>query len=63
MDKVILKKLLKSGYVEEGVTHLTELGTPQGGIISPTLAVMALSGYVIIIIYIRLLCIILSREL
>lgn len=44
MDKIILKKFLKSGYVEEGATHLTELGTPQGGIISPTLAVMALSG-------------------
>ncbi|HHF0523304.1 MULTISPECIES: group II intron reverse transcriptase/maturase [Legionella] len=44
MDKVILRKFLKSGYVDEGATHLTELGTPQGGIISPTLAVMALSG-------------------
>ncbi|MCX7114315.1 MAG: group II intron reverse transcriptase/maturase [Gammaproteobacteria bacterium] len=44
MDKAILKKFLKSGYVEEGTTHLTKLGTPQGGIISPTLAVMALSG-------------------
>ena len=44
MDKVILKKFLKSGYVEEGTTHPTDLGTPQGGIISPTLAVMALSG-------------------
>lgn len=44
MDKVILKKFLKAGYVEEGKTHRTELGTPQGGIISPTLAVMALSG-------------------
>lgn len=44
MDKVILKKFLKAGYVEEGKTHLTEIGTPQGGIISPTLAVMALSG-------------------
>lgn len=44
MDKVILKKFLKSGYVEKGTTHPTDLGTPQGGIISPTLAVMALSG-------------------
>ncbi|KTD60483.1 reverse transcriptase [Legionella santicrucis] len=44
MDKIILKKFLTAGYVEEGTTHLTKLGTPQGGIISPTLAVMALSG-------------------
>ncbi len=30
--------------MEDGKHHATELGTPQGGIISPTLAVIALSG-------------------
>lgn len=44
MDKTILKKFLKAGYVEERTIHSPEFGTPQGGIISPTLAVMALSG-------------------
>ena len=31
-------KFLKAGYVEDGETHQTILGTPQGGIISPLLA-------------------------
>ena len=44
MDKVILKKFLKAGFIENETKHPTELGTPQGGIISPTIAVMALSG-------------------
>jgi len=44
MDKIILKKFLKAGFMENGEAHPTELGTPQGGIISPTLSVMALSG-------------------
>ena len=44
MDKIILEKFLKAGFVEDGKAYPTELGTPQGGIISPTLAVMALSG-------------------
>lgn len=44
MDKVILKKFLKAGFIEEGKTYPTDSGTPQGGIISPTLALMALSG-------------------
>jgi RNA-directed DNA polymerase len=28
---------LKAGYVDKGVFHETEAGTPQGGIISPCL--------------------------
>jgi RNA-directed DNA polymerase len=44
MNKTILKKFLKAGFMEDGKHHTTDLGTPQGGIISPTLAVMALSG-------------------
>lgn len=44
MDKRILKGWLKAGYVEDQVFRKTEEGTPQGGIISPTLANMALDG-------------------
>lgn len=44
MDKVILRKWLKSGVVCEKVLYPTEAGTPQGGIISPLLANMALDG-------------------
>ena len=44
MDKVILSKWLKSGYVLKGKLFPTEAGTPQGGIISPTLANMTLDG-------------------
>jgi RNA-directed DNA polymerase len=42
MDKTILKKWLKAGYMEAGNIYLTETGTPQGGIASPLLANMAL---------------------
>lgn len=44
IDKAILGKWLKAGYVEKGQLFPTEAGTPQGGIISPTLANMALDG-------------------
>lgn len=44
MDKQILSKFLKAGFIDKGKLHPTDLGTPQGGIISPTLALMALSG-------------------
>ena len=44
MDKQILKKFLKAGFMESGQTFHSTQGTPQGGIISPTLAIMALSG-------------------
>jgi retron-type reverse transcriptase len=33
-----------AGYVEKGVFHETQAGTPQGGVISPLLANIALHG-------------------
>lgn len=44
MDKMILQKWLKAGYVEGKTLYPTNSGTPQGGIISPCLAVATLSG-------------------
>jgi len=44
MDKVILRKWLKAGTLYRGQYETTVAGTPQGGIISPTLANMALDG-------------------
>jgi RNA-directed DNA polymerase len=44
MDKGILSKWLKAGYIEKNVLRPTEEGTPQGGICSPVLANMALDG-------------------
>ncbi len=44
MDKTSLKQWLKAGYMEGNIFHDTEAGTPQGGIISPTLANMTLDG-------------------
>ncbi len=44
MEKGILRKWLKAGYMEKNVLHPTEEGTPQGGIISPVIANMALDG-------------------
>ena len=44
MDKAMLSKWLKAGYIERNVLHLTEAGTPQGGICSPVIANLALDG-------------------
>jgi RNA-directed DNA polymerase len=44
MDRVILKKWLKAGFMESQTLWPTEAGTPQGGIVSPTLANLALDG-------------------
>lgn len=44
MDKRLLEQWLKSGYMERGAFWKTEEGTPQGGIISPVLANLALDG-------------------
>lgn len=44
MDKVVLRKFLTAGFMENGEKHPTVVGTPQGGTISTTIAVMALSG-------------------
>jgi len=44
MDKVMLQKWLKSGFVFNSELFPTVEGTPQGGIISPTLANITLDG-------------------
>jgi RNA-directed DNA polymerase len=44
MDRAILQKWLKAGYLDKHVLHETTDGTPQGGIISPALANYALDG-------------------
>lgn len=44
MDKIILKKWLKAGYMENRRLSPTEEGTPQGGICSPVIANMTLDG-------------------
>ena len=44
LNKTILQKWLKSGCLENKVLYDTISGTPQGGIISPVLANLALDG-------------------
>lgn len=44
LDKVVLRKWLKAGFMDKHSLYPTETGTPQGGIISPTLANLALDG-------------------
>jgi RNA-directed DNA polymerase len=44
MDKTILRKWLKAGFIDKHVLHPTEEGTPQGGICSPVLANLTLDG-------------------
>jgi RNA-directed DNA polymerase len=44
MEKAILRKWLKAGFMEKGILHPTEEGVPQGGICSPVIANMALDG-------------------
>jgi RNA-directed DNA polymerase len=43
-DKKILRSWLNAGYVDKGKLYPTKAGTPQGSIISPVLANMALDG-------------------
>ncbi len=44
MDTRILRKWLKAGVIYNGMLEATQTGTPQGGIISPTLANIVLNG-------------------
>jgi RNA-directed DNA polymerase len=44
MDREMLRKWLKAGYLEKHALFATTEGTPQGGIISPVLANRALDG-------------------
>lgn len=40
----LVKQWLKAGFVDEGIYHDTDTGTPQGGVISPLLLNIALHG-------------------
>lgn len=44
MDRQLLKKWLKVGYIESNKYYSSQAGSPQGGNISPVLANMALDG-------------------
>src|SRR6267154_87326 len=44
IEKSILRKWLKAGFIEKHVLHPTEEGTPQGGICSPVIANLTLDG-------------------
>ena len=44
MDKAMLQKWLKAGVIDAGQLQRTDDGTPQGGIISPTIANITLNG-------------------
>jgi RNA-directed DNA polymerase len=44
MEKTILQKWLKAGFMEKSVLHATEAGVPQGAICSPVLANLTLDG-------------------
>ena len=44
MDKELLRKWLKAGFLEKHVLFATTEGTPQGGIVSPALANWTLDG-------------------
>jgi RNA-directed DNA polymerase len=44
MEKAMLRQWLQAGYVAEDQWYPTAMGTPQGGIISPALANLALDG-------------------
>ena len=44
LGRELIKQWLKAGYVENEIFHATEYGVPQGGVISPLLANIALNG-------------------
>ena len=44
VETAVLRKWLKAGFMDRSVLYPTEDGTPQGGVISPVLANLALDG-------------------
>ncbi|HEY9864237.1 MAG TPA: group II intron reverse transcriptase/maturase [Candidatus Obscuribacterales bacterium] len=44
--KAQIKQWLKAGVMDNGIFNATEVGTPQGGVISPLLANIALDGMI-----------------
>lgn len=44
MDKAMLQKWLKAGFIEKHLRYPTDAGVPQGGICSPVIANLALDG-------------------
>jgi RNA-directed DNA polymerase len=44
VDHHSLRQWLKAGYIEKDTFHHTEAGSPQGGVISPVIANLALDG-------------------
>jgi group II intron reverse transcriptase/maturase len=42
---MLIKQMLKAGYIESDLKHITEKATPQGGIISPILANIYLNNF------------------
>ena len=44
LDRAILRQWLEAGYLEDATCHQTLAGTPQGGVISPVIANLALDG-------------------
>src|SRR5262249_13721558 len=44
MEKTILHKWLRAGFMEKRILYPTTEGTPQGGVASPTLANLVLDG-------------------
>lgn len=49
MNRKLLKKIMKSGYIWNGKYYPTDEGMPQGGVLSPALTNLCLNGFEFII--------------